>query len=482
MHKERVADAAKETAKEGFKRAGKGTVKVTEKAAAKSNASVTTKALPVNGRDAALLVLLQIWEEGAYTAIALNRVLRQARLEEMDRRFATELVNGTVKAKGTLDFILSQMVNRPLQKLEPVIHCILHLGLYQIFYLDRIPDSAACNESVNLAKKFSHKGTDKFVNGVLRSIIRQKEFLWEQIQKDVSLSFCHPQWLVKRWQKQFGEEETEALCRWDNEPANLCLRINSLMTTRDAFLQDLREMGCEAAVSPWCPDGLVMTKSPGLPALLQTFPHSFYVQDESSMLPAILLQPRAGESVLDMCAAPGGKTTHIAALMENRGRVTACDIYPHKLKLIEENAKRLKLDIIKTELQDGTVLREDWVETFDRVLVDAPCSGLGVLRRRAEGRWTKTEKSLQEFPALQQSILENASCYVKPGGFLVYSTCTLEEEENGKQTNRFLKNHKEWKQTGFSHPRTKAVVKELQLYPQRDGVDGFYLTLLQKEK
>ena len=440
------------------------------------------KNIPANGREAALLVLLQIWEEQAYTAIALNRVLRQAKLEEPDRRFATELVNGSVKARGTLDFILGRLVDRPLQKLEPVIHYILHLGLYQIFFLERIPDSAACNESVNLAKKFSHKGTDKFVNGVMRSSVRQKEVLWEKIWDDVSLRLSHPRWLVQRWRKQFGEEETEALCRWDNGPASLCLRVNTLMTARDAFLQDLREMGCEGEVSLWCPDGIVITRSPGLPALLQNFPHSFYVQDESSMLPALLLQPKAGEQILDMCAAPGGKTTHIAALMENKGRVTACDIYPHKLKLIEENAKRLKLDNIKTELRDGTVFREEWTEKFDRVMVDAPCSGLGVLRRRAEARWTKKEKDLRVFPALQQCILENASRYVKPGGVLVYSTCTMEEDENGKQIEIFLQNHREWKQAGFVHPRSKEVVKELQLYPQRDGVDGFYLTLLQKEK
>ena len=200
------------------------------------------------------------------------------------------------------------------------------------------------------------------------------------------------------------------------------------------------------------------------------------------MLPAMVLQAKSGETVLDMCAAPGGKATHIAALMDNKGHITACDIYPHKLKLIEENAKRLGLEIIQTVLQDGTVLREDWTEAFDRVLVDAPCSGLGVLRRRAEARWAKKEKDLREFPALQQRILENAGRYVKTGGVLVYSTCTLEESENGKQIEIFLQNHGEWKQAGFAHPRSGEVVKELQLYPQRDGVDGFYLTLLKKEK
>ena len=436
---------------------------------------------PLNGREAALHVLMQVWYDKAYTAIALNRVLRQTDLEEQDRRFATELVNGSVKAKGTLDFLIKKLAARPLQKLDPAVYCILQLGLYQIFYMERIPVSAACNESVNLAKNFSRKGTDKFINGVLRNSLRQQGPLQDIIQDDLSLRLCHPHWLTKRWQKQFGEAETELLCQWDNEPATLCLRVNTIETTRDAFLQDLREAGCDAEVSLWCPDGVILTKSPGLPALLKKFPHSFYVQDESSMLPAPALQPKPGERILDMCGAPGGKTTHLAALMQDKGRITACDVYPHKLKLIEDNASRLHIDSIETALQDGTEFCADWAETFDRVLVDAPCSGLGVLRRRAEARWTKTEAGLKEFPPLQQKILENGAAYVKPGGVLVYSTCTIEEEENQKQVARFLARHKEWEQPGFSHPRTGETVKELQLLPQRDHVDGFYLTLLRKK-
>ena len=434
-----------------------------------------------NGREAALHALVRVWFDGAYTAIALNRVLRQAKLEEQDRRFATELANGAVKAKGTLDFLLAQLVDRPLAKLEPVVYCILHLGLYQVFYMERIPVSAACNESVNLAKKFSHKGTDKFVNGVLRSSLRQKERLLALAQQDDALVYCHPRWLLARWQKQFGKEAAGDLCRWDNEPAALSLRINTVVTTRDAFLQDLREAGCDAEVSLWCPDGVRITKSPGLSKLLRMFPHSFYVQDESSMLPAYVLQPEPGERILDLCSAPGGKATHIASLMDNSGQVTACDIYPHKLRLIAENAERLQLENIKTEQQDGTVLREEWKEAFDRALVDAPCSGLGVLRRRAEARWTKTEKGLKEFPPLQRKLLENAAAYVKAGGTLVYSTCTLEENENRKQIADFLAKHREWKQSLFPHPRTGERIKELQLLPQRDGVDGFYLTVLRKD-
>lgn len=434
----------------------------------------------VSGREVAFLTLFQVWEEGAYATLALQKNLQTANLEEMDRRFATELVNGTVKAKGTLDFLLQQLVDRPLQKLEPVVRYILHLGLYQIFYLERIPDSAACNESVKLAKKYSHRGSDKFVNGVLRSSVRQKEVLWEKVQSDPALQYCHPQWLIERWTALFGAGETFALCDWNNHPAYLSLRLQPTATTRDAFLQDLREMSAEGEVSSWSPDGVVITKSPGVTALLAKFPHSFYIQDESSMLPAQVLQPQPGEKVLDMCAAPGGKTVHMAALMENQGEIVACDIYPHKLKLIQENADRLGLKMIKTALQDGCKFRSDWENRFDRVLVDAPCSGLGVLRRRAEARWTKTAADLFAFPPLQKTILDQGARYVKPGGVLLYSTCTMEPEENQLQIADFLKRHQDWRLTGFPHPRTGERVKELQLYPQRDGIDGFYLALLQK--
>lgn len=435
---------------------------------------------PVNAREIALQVLYQVWEEGAYAALALHKLFRAVRPEERDRRFATELVNGAIKAKSLLDFLTGQLTGRRPDKLEPIVLYILHLGLYQIFFLDRIPDPAACNEGVKLAKKFSHKGADKFVNGVLRGGVRQKEPLWQKIQADTALKTSHPRWLVTRWEKQFGPEETGALCAWDNAPAPVCIRINTMVTTRDQFLQDLREIGGEAESSLWSPEGLVLGQEPGLGRLLQLFPRSFYVQDESSMLPARILAPRPGETVLDMCAAPGGKTTHLAALMQGRGRVVACDIYSHKLRLIEENARRLELGNVRTELQDGTVFRPDWAGRFDRVLADVPCSGLGVLRRRAEARWNKQQKDLDSFPPLQEAILRNAARYVRPGGYLLYSTCTMEGAENQQQTAAFLANFPDWERAAFPHPRTRELISELQLYPQRDGTDGFYLALFHK--
>ena len=442
---------------------------------------------PANGREAALFVLHAVWEEGAYASLALGKVLRfldkDGAAAGAERRLATELVYGAVKAAEPLDFLIYALTRKPLRQIEPVLRYILHLGLYQIFYVERIPAAAACNESVKLAKKYSHPGADRFVNGVLRNSVRQKDGLWKQLQGNRALRLCHPAWLVDRWTAQFGEDGAEALCRWDNEPPLLSLRLNPLETERDAFLQNLREMGGEGSLSLWCPDGILLEKMPagGLEALFRAFPKAFYIQDESSMLPAQVLQPQPGEQVLDLCAAPGGKTTHLATLMQNRGSVTACDVYGHKLALIRANAERLGLTNITTQLQDGMRFRADWENRFDRVLTDVPCSGLGVLRRRVEARWVKTEKDLKGFPPLQKAILDNGARYVRPGGFLVYSTCTIEEAENHGRREAFLQAHPGWEGAAFPHPCTGQAVEELQLYPQRDGVDGFYLTLLHRK-
>jgi 16S rRNA (cytosine967-C5)-methyltransferase len=447
------------------------------------NSSRFARRKPSGGRETALFVLHAVWEEGAYASLALGRVLRRAEGGGADRRLATELVYGAVKAKEVLDFLLRTLTGKPAERLEPVVREILHLGLYQIFYMDRIPPSAACNESVKLAKKFTHRGADRFVNAVLRNSIRQREALWQSVQADRALRLCHPRWLVDRWTRDFGPAEAEELCRWDNEPPVLTLRLNPLVTGRDVFLQNLREMGGAGTPSGWCPEGIILEKMPegGLGALFQAFPSAFYIQDEGSMLPARVLAPEQGDTVLDLCAAPGGKTTHLATLMKNKGSVTACDIYEHKLALIRENADRLGLSIITTERNDGTRFRPEWEGRFDKVLADVPCSGLGVLRRRVEARWAKTEEDLSFFPPVQAAILDNAARYVKPGGYLVYSTCTIEAAENQERRTAFLASHPGWEAAPFVHPRTGKTVEELQLYPQRDGVDGFYVTRLHRK-
>ena len=436
-------------------------------------------------RQIALEVICAVIDGGAYANIALNKTLRTKKTDDRDRRFITELVYGTIKAKGTLDWLLSQLSARPLTKIDKVILNILRMGLYQIFYLDKVPASAACNESTELAKSASHAGAAKFVNGILRSAVRGREagtLLFPDKSADAALTKLHPLWLVKHWVKQFGEEETEKLLDYNNLPPVLSLRTNTLKTTRSSLLEVLQAAGFEAVPSKWCEEGIICTKTAGLNALMEKATDAFYMQDESSMLVAHAVCPQPGMTVLDLCAAPGGKTTHLAQLMQNKGRIYACDIHPHKMELIKENAVRLGIDIIEPVLMDASVFKPEWAETADCVLVDAPCSGFGVLRRRAEARWRKNKKDLKVFPPLQKSILQNAARYVKPGGRLIYSTCTLEQAENKLLVSEFLNANTEFAYAGFRHPLTGETINELQLLPQHDNVDGFYICVMRRKE
>ena len=445
------------------------------------------KFVPVNARSGAVEVLEQVLTEGAYTNIAINKYLRQHQLTDLDRRLLTELVYGTVKAMGTLDWYLKQVVDRPLDRLEGKVLQILRSAVYQLFYMERIPASAACNEAVKLARSFSNEGSAKFVNGVLRNLLRKRgELIFPTEEQNelehLSLEYYHPKWMLRRWLGVFGKEGTVKLCQFDNTPAPVCLRVNTLATDQETLMAALTEAGAEVRASEWSDDGIVCDKLPSLGSIMQKLEKDFYVQDESSMLVADVLAPEPGQQVLDMCSAPGGKTTHVAQLMDNEGSILACDIHEHKLKLIKENSQRLGIAIIEPLLKDATVFQPEWVHKFDRVLVDAPCSGLGVLRRRAEARWRESKKNLQEFPPLQLRILENACRYVKEDGLLVYSTCTIEYSENHYLIKSFLEKHSDWEYAGVRHPLTGENLEELQLLPQVDGIDGFYICALQKKK
>lgn len=439
-----------------------------------------------NPREAALLILEQIFLRGAYANLALAQGLRGAPLSPLDRKLTTELVYGTVKTMGTLDWYLSRVVNRPLRKLDPLVLVILRLGAYQLLYLDRIPASAACNESVKLAKKWVHEGAGKLVNGALRQMARTRD-QWKFPQgpdhelERIALEYYHPEWLVRRWKFRYGLEEAVKLCAFDNARPAFSFRVNTLRDTREGLQEKLAEKGIRTRPSQWSPDGLLCDSLPSLDDLVEGFGPDIYIQDESSMLDAAVLDPQPGERVLDLCSAPGGKTTHLAQKMQDQGEILALDLYDHKLALVRENARRLGIHCIRTEKQDGTVFVPEWENTAHRVLVDAPCSGLGVLNRRAEARWTKEERSLSQFPPLQKKILANGARYVMPGGRLLYSTCTLEQDENTRVRKWFLENHPEFAPAAFPHPLTGEPVEELQILPQRDGINGFYLCLLKNE-
>lgn len=441
----------------------------------------------INAREVALKIIGEIDTGGAYANIALARELGRRQLSDQDRRFVTELVYGTVKAGNTLDWILSKYSSRPPSQIPPVILNILRMGIYQVFFLSKVPVSAACNQAVELTKKYGHAGTVKFVNAVLRSAGRNPEKAaypdCEQSPvKYLSLKYFHPDWLVKRWTERLGFAECEALCQANNLTPPLSLRTNTLKIQRDELLERLALEGVDCAASQWTPEGIVCREFPALATLESLRQGLFQVQDESSMLVAHVLAPVSNEFVIDACGAPGGKSTHIAALMGNKGRVLSVDLYDHKLKLTAENAARLGIDIIETKQFDATKLDTLYAGQADRVLVDAPCSGLGVLRRKPDSRWRKNEALLRDLPVLQAAILASAASCVKPGGVLVYSTCTTEPEENEQVVNAFLVARPEFKlqKTGGFLPSPQAG-DMVQLWPQRDDVDGFFIARMVRD-
>lgn len=442
----------------------------------------------MEAREFALKIITEIENKGAYANIALARELNRHKLSDQDRRFATELVYGVVKAGATLDWILSHYVSRPLQKIDIAIRNILRLGAYQILFLTRVPPSAACNEAVKLAKKYGHAGTVKFVNGVLRNIAREphKAQYPDSVSNPaefLALQYFHPLWLVKRWLERLGYEGAEALCQMNNQTPPLCLRTNTLRIDRVSLQQRLAEEGVVSQPSDLVPEGLVCLEHPALGNLPSLACGFAQVQDESSMLVSHVLAPKTGEFIIDACGAPGGKSTHIAALMNNQGRIVSTDLYEHKLALTNQNAERLGISIIETEALDAATLHTLYLEQADRVLVDAPCSGLGVLRRKPDSRWRKNETSLRDLPILQAAILESASQCVKPkGGVLVYSTCTTEYEENQAIVEAFLSTHSDFSLDVAGHylpiKREEAMI---QLWPHIDQVDGFFIARMVRQ-
>lgn len=442
----------------------------------------------MNARETALKILNAVYLEDAYANVALAKEFRRVQPAEQDRRFITELVYGTVKAGETLDWMIRQYSSRPVSKIAPVLQNVLRMGMFQLFYMTRVPASAACNEAVELAKKYGHAGSVKFVNAILRTAVREPDRAVfpegkGQATKHLALSGQHPEWLIKRWIKEFGYEGAVKLCAFNNNQAILSLRTNTLKIDRETLLQRLRESQVSAEISRWTPEGILCEQHGALDSLSVLQEGFCQVQDESSMLVAHVLAPEPGEFIIDCCSAPGGKTTHIAALMNNQGHLLAGDIYEHKLEKIRENARRLGISIIEAKLMDALEIGTLYPQKADRVLVDAPCSGLGVLRRKPDARWRNKQEALQALPALQGAILKSASAAVKPGGVLVYSTCTITREENQAVVEKFLQENPAFvlDNTGAFLPGEKRTEQMVQLLPQIDGTDGFFIARMKRK-
>jgi 16S rRNA (cytosine967-C5)-methyltransferase len=445
--------------------------------------------MAVTARDIALDVLIAIEQQGSYSNLALANALRRARLDSRDIALTTELVYGTVGRLNTLDYYLAPSLKTPLHKLEPWVRNLLRLTAYQLFYLERIPEFAAINEAVEIAKRRGRQASG-FVNGVLRGVLRKKPTITlpakeKHWQRHVSLEHSHPEWMVHAWVREFGREGTEAICAANNVRPTMVLRVNSHRITRDQLLAELQEQGVNAHPSKVSPYGIVLEEGLDVTQLPAFREGLCTVQDESSMLVAQALAPEKGMRVLDCCAAPGGKTTHLAELMGDDGEVVAVDIHDHKIELIENIANRLGLSSIRTQAGD---IREVLAEagTFDRILLDAPCSGLGVIRRKPDLKWRKRPEDVTEIAEVQRDLLNTVATALRPGGVLVYSTCTITYEENLNVIQQFLANHPEFEEEGIA-PYLPEAVRDmagdhgyLQLLPQHFDSDGFFIARLRK--
>lgn len=442
-------------------------------------------------RETALKIIYDINVNGAYSNIALNKYLEAGSLKELDRAFATELVYGIVKWRLTIDYVIRQFSDIRLKKISPWIMNILRLGAYQLLYMDKVPESAACNESSKLAAKYGHKASTGFVNALLRNLAKNRENIKypardEGILQSLSVRYSHPEWMVERFIGLFGEDFTEKILDSNNAIPEFSVRTNTLRITRERLMEELANEKIEASAGRFAPEAVII-KNPSSVSKLETFKKGlFQVQDESSMLVARILDPKPGEMILDACSAPGGKATHIAQLMENSGVVIARDIHGHKLVLVEQSASRLGINIIKTELNDAMIQDTAMIGRLDRVLLDAPCTGLGIIRRKPDIKWTRESSDITEITGLQTKMIGIAAGYVKPGGILVYSTCTVLPEENRDMVKHFLQENREFYLDDilpYTPENLKNWVEEkgmLQLYPNRDGTDGFFIARLRR--
>ncbi len=441
-------------------------------------------------REMALQVIYQVNEEQAYANLALDKMMaKEPGMDSRDKGLATELVYGSIKYRGRLDWVLNHYAKPKVSKMDPWIRNILREGLYQLMFLDKIPPSAAVNEAVNLAKIYGKRGSEKFVNGVLRSAQRGMADLeyphrGKQPVGYLSVTYSFPDWIVGRWYKAYGLKKAEAMCQYFNAPAPLWVRTNTLKISPEALKSQLEEQGLAVTISQRIPEGLRIDSAVHLYELALFQEGYFTVQDESSMHVGRAADPKSGQRVLDVCSAPGGKTTHMAQLMHNSGQIVACDIHPHRLDLINENCKRLGITNVQTQLQDGEHLAEAFDQDFDVVLVDAPCSGLGVLGRRADARWSKQPADIAELSHLQQSILGQAAQVTKPGGSLVYSTCTMTDEENIQVVEHFLAEHEDFVlDDGLAGAwlGTEPPAGMVQFLPFADGMDGFFIVKFRRK-
>jgi 16S rRNA (cytosine967-C5)-methyltransferase len=423
-------------------------------------------------RKTAFYILRDVEKNKAYSNISTNTHI--ARQTPPAPSFVRELAFGVLRRKIYLDYIISIFVRTPIEKMGAEDVTILRMGLYQIIYMNSVPDYAAVNESVFLARTFA-RGRDGFVNGVLRQYLRDKEYVElppreEDTVRYLSLRYSYDPWIVSLWIEERGEAEAERLLAAGDDVPPLTIRVNTLKSDRNNLRKRMMERGFNVYEGRLFKNSLLIE---GRDIIGGRFYDSglYSVQDEGALAPVISLDPKPGETVVDVCAAPGGKTTAMAELMNNDGRIYAFDIYKRRLRIIDAQAKRLGIDIIRTMIWDACNTRSDLIDGADKVICDVPCSGLGTVRHKPEIKYKKWDSELKMLPSRQRDILAASSKYVKPGGVLVYCTCTISRKENEFVTRDFLKRNRDF-----------IKLEQKQLTTPDDGTDGFYICkMLRKE-
>lgn len=440
-------------------------------------------------RYVALDALLRIEKGGAYSNLLLRELISHGRLNSKDGRLLTELVYGTVSRQILLDFYLEHFI-KDAKKVETWVKSLLRLSLYQLLYLDKVPDHAIIHEAVDIAKAKGNPGTGKFVNGVLRNVQRKGVPAVKVLKKPfkrLATEISMPKWLTEQLVDQIGMEETRELGYSLFDPNHASGRIDLARISQEAAIAQLQEEGIDARPSEISPYGIIADK--GFLAGSSLYRSGMLtIQDESSMLVAPALQIAPDHKVLDACAAPGGKTTHIASFLsaEAGGKVTALDIHEHKVKLIQENATRLDVSsVVEAMVLDARKVADTFpAESFDRILVDAPCSGLGLMRRKPDIKYNKTAADFARLPVIQRAILESVAPTLKKSGIMVYSTCTILAEENQQVVAAFLADHPEFELYDIAvDPLVASSIKDglLTIYPQDFMTDGFFISCLRKK-
>ncbi|MGL4797381.1 MAG: 16S rRNA (cytosine(967)-C(5))-methyltransferase RsmB [Paraclostridium sp.] len=439
----------------------------------------------MNSRELAFKTLYDIERNKNYSNISINKNFKNVNISDQEKGLATELIYGIIENKYYLNYIIDKLSKIKSKKMSTYVKISLWLGIYQILFLDSIKDHAAVNESVNLIKKHDKKSSG-FVNAILRNVLRQKDSIMEikdkNINDELSIRYSYNPWIIEKWISDFGQEFTEDLLDANSQKPNLYVRTNTLKISRDELIDKLSKEDVKCSKVNGIDEAIMVQNLKNIENNKLFKSGYFTIQDISSMLVGKITNPKKNSKVLDICSAPGGKTTHVATIMENTGNVVARDVFEHKLKLIKSTVNRLGLTNVEIENKNALELDNDSIDKFDYVLADVPCSGLGIIKRKPEIKF-KEKNELSELPNIQGNILENASKYVKIDGTLIYSTCTIHDEENIDVVDKFLRENENFELVPIENINIDLENQEkgyIKIYPNIHGMDGFFIAKLKR--